>query len=104
MEMNNELVFIVGCARTGSTLLRDILNRSERICLTTETHYLRRMSSVGLRKRLKNFGDLQDNRNAEKLVAYWYGAYERGERNYWGWLCNQVDRHYFTQRLLSTLR
>lgn len=102
--MQNEVVFIVGCARTGSTLLRDILNRSDQICLTTETHYLRRMSSVGLWKRIKNFGDLQDDRNAEQLVAYWYAAYDRGERNYWSWLRKHVDQQHFTQRLLATDR
>ena len=33
---NNERVFIVGLPRTGSTLLRSILNKSERV-----QHYLR---------------------------------------------------------------
>lgn len=102
--MENEVIFIVGCARTGSTLLREILNRSERICLATETHYLRRMSSVGLWKRIKRFGDLRNDCNVEKLVAYWYAAHERGEKNYWSWLIKHVDRQYFTQRLLATDR
>jgi hypothetical protein len=33
-------LFVVGCPRTGSTLLRRILNRSPDVCLASETHFL----------------------------------------------------------------
>ena len=100
--MKNETVFIVGCARTGSTLLRKILNQSERITITPETHFLRRLSHVGLWKRLQQFGDLSDDHNAGKLVDYMYSNNPDMATGYWGLLKREIDYHSFKQRLLET--
>jgi hypothetical protein len=70
--MRNETVFIVGCARTGSTLLRQILNRHERLCLASETHFLRRWSRYGRDRQIAKFGDLSDDANVARLVATLY--------------------------------
>lgn len=102
--MPNEYVFIVGCARTGSTLLREILNRSERVCITPETHYLRRISRVGLWKQIVHFGDLWDDDNLHRFVDYLYSPKKKAEKNFWGWLNKQVDRDEFELRLFTTDR
>jgi hypothetical protein len=104
MDMENDLVFIVGCARTGSTLLRDVLNRSERICITPETHFLRRISRVGLWKEILRFGDLANDRNAERFVDYLYSAKKKQEKNFWGWFNKQVDSQEFMERFLASDR
>lgn len=102
--MENEVVFIVGCARTGSTLLRDVLNRSNHICITPETHFLRRLSRVGLWKQIQRFGDLTEDRNANRLVDYLFSPPKAAERNFWGWLNKQIDREAFRRRVLDSDR
>ncbi len=102
--MNNEFVFIVGCPRTGSTLLRQILNRSERICITSETHFMRRMSRVGRYKKLAVFGDLQDEANVERLLDYLYSKGHAAATGYWAWFNREVARPQFRTHLLATDR
>lgn len=102
--MEQEYVFIVGCPRTGSTLLRHLLNKSENICITSETHYLRRLSKIGLWKRITRFGDMNNTDNVDKLIAYLYSGHYASARGYWGWLNKHIDRQQFRQRLLATDR
>lgn len=45
-------VFMVGCARTGSTLLRQILNRSDQVAIASETHFMTWAAREGLERRL----------------------------------------------------
>jgi hypothetical protein len=101
--MKGDKVFIVGCGRTGSTLLREILNKSEQVCISPETHFLRRFSRLGVKKELKNFGDLLDDGNVKKLVDYLYSKKVRA-LGAWGWLNKNVDKQHFTQRLLGSDR
>src|SRR5687767_6385623 len=101
--MTGDKVFIVGCGRTGSTLLREILNKSEQVCISPETHFLRRFSRLGVKKELKNFGDLLDDGNVKKLVDYLYSKKVRA-LGAWGWLNKNVDKQHFTQRLLKSDR
>ena len=56
----NEHVFIVGLPRTGSTLLRTLLNRSDRVSIAAETHFLHQFARLGKQKRLLRFGDLHE--------------------------------------------
>jgi hypothetical protein len=102
--MDHEHVFIVGCPRTGSTLLRQILNKSERVCITSETHFLRRISRVGMHKRILRFGDLGRDENVERLIDFLYAERNAEIRGYWNWFYRQVDRQEFRRRLLETDR
>lgn len=102
--MQNEHVFIIGCARTGSTLLRHLLIKSERICITPETHFLRRVSRVGLRKEILRFGDLSHDGNASKLVDFMYSDSKTSAGGYWRWLSKHVDKVVFKERLLESDR
>lgn len=102
--MDNELVFIVGCPRTGSTLLRQILNGSERICITSETHFMRRMSREGRYKKLAAFGNLQVEANVDRFLDYLYSEQHATATGYWGWFNREVPRPQFRTRLLATDR
>ncbi|HLF25783.1 MAG TPA: sulfotransferase [Anaerolineae bacterium] len=102
--MTTENIFIVGCNRTGTSLLRRILNRSPHICIARETHFLRRFSGVGLERRLKRFGDLSDDGNTERLVDFMFSGRSAGGSAYWQWLRQHVDRRDFARRLLDTDR
>ncbi|HEX5229417.1 MAG TPA: sulfotransferase [Bryobacteraceae bacterium] len=57
-------VFIVGCTRSGTTLLRRILNRHPSIAICPETHFQRLVY-----RRRKAFGDLTNLENRRRLVA-----------------------------------
>jgi hypothetical protein len=99
-----EKIFIVGCNRTGTSLVRQILNRSERVSIASETHFLRRFSRVGLENRLEKFGDLSHNSNVHKLIDFMYSGREALGSSYWNWLKKNIDRQSFTQKLLNSDR
>lgn len=101
--MKGDKVFIVGCGRTGSTLLREILNKSEQVCIGPETHFLRRFSQLGARKELRNFGDLAEDENVKKLVDYLASKKVRALGT-WGWFTKSVDKERFTRQLLESDR
>jgi hypothetical protein len=102
--MRNETVFVVGCARTGSTLLRQILNRHERLCLASETHFLRRWSRYGRDRQIAKFGDLSDDTNVARLVATLYSDDATPKTGYWGWLKGAIEQQVFARRILETDR
>jgi len=56
-------IFIVGASRSGTTLLRNILNRHPRIAICGETHF---QHYVYARRRA--FGDLSDPRNRRRVI------------------------------------
>ncbi len=101
--MQTSNVFIVGCARTGTSLLREILNRSPHICIAPETHYLHRLSSAGHRaQKIKRIGDLTNDRSVDAFVDYVYTSAKIS--TYWQWLKRTVDRQCFRQRILDSDR
>lgn len=101
--MNSKNIFIVGCARSGTSLLRQILNQSSQISICPETHYLHRLSSVGRRAmQMQKLGELTDDDNVERFVARIYEGQKIS--TYWQWLRNNYDRQIFKQRLLETDR
>lgn len=81
-------IFIVGAPRSGTTLLRAMLNRHPRIGLSDETYFF---YYVYLRK--KAFGDLADLENRKRLIAS-YGATQRMERL-------KLDQARLNERLLA---
>ncbi len=69
--MNRPPVFIVGAPRSGTTLLRNALNRHPSLAICGETQFYRYVYS-----RRKAFGDLSDVRNRRRLITE-YLATER---------------------------
>jgi hypothetical protein len=59
-------IFIVGCQRSGTTLLRLMLHSHPRIALPPQTKFFRK-----LYKRRLRYGDLRREKNREKL-AHWF--------------------------------
>ena len=56
-------VFIVGSPRSGTSLLRNMLNRHPSLAICAETHF-----NHYVYKRRRAFGDLSDLKNRQRLV------------------------------------
>jgi hypothetical protein len=106
-----EAVFVVGVSRSGTTLMRRILNRSSRVAISGENHYLGHLVAwQGEHRRLVRLGDLHDDRVVDRVVAYVYdGPMQRASlwrppSRQWGWLLRRIPRDEFRQRLLDSDR
>lgn len=97
-------VFIVGCGRTGSSLIRDLLNRSTNMCISPETHFLRRFSVMGAKKLLGRLGDLRHEHNVDQLIDFLYAVDKRRSSSYWMFLRKHVERSEFKRRLMESDR
>ncbi len=66
MTLSAITLFILGMPRSGTKLLRDLLNNHSKIAIFPhETHFF-----PALEKRLVRFGDLQERENFDKLYAH----------------------------------
>jgi LPS sulfotransferase NodH len=102
-----EHVFIVGLPRTGSTLLRGILNASGEVWVAGESHFFDRPTHLGLghapgyRKRLGADRQLSADQQLEQVVdAIWS---LRG-KSYWARLARSTDRDAFLADLRASGR
>jgi hypothetical protein len=92
-------LFIVGSPRTGSTLLRHVLNRSPQVCLASETHFLKSARRFRLGPRLAEASTTPPpDRQAAvtSITADLFGP------RFWPWLGRNVERQAFIERLLAT--
>ncbi|HXG40435.1 MAG TPA: sulfotransferase [Candidatus Limnocylindrales bacterium] len=87
-------VFIVGCARTGSTLLRHLLNRHPRVAIASETHFFKLARRLGLEARLRAARP-GDRAAIERVARDLY----RPEG--WPWLARNVPPAELTDRLAA---
>src|SRR6185369_1489840 len=62
-EPSCEPIFIVGAPRSGTTLLRNMLNRHPRIAICRETVFFENVY-----QRRRTFGSLRELRNRQRLV------------------------------------
>ena len=95
-------VFIVGCNRSGTSLLRDILNGSPDVAIAPETHFLRRLSAVGGGRQLERIGRPRDAASTERFVAHVYSGGRTFGAAYWAWLQRNVPRPEFARQLAAT--
>jgi len=102
--MDHEMLFIIGLPRTGSTLLRSILNRSPSICISAETHFLTKWARAGRQKRLLRYGDLQSDASIDRFLDDIFSAQRAKGNDFWGWLNRHIGRLEFRQMLVSTDR
>lgn len=109
--MKPNYIFIVGLPRTGTKMLKNILQRNpiERIGISHENFYMGHSApqfiNPGIRKRLKNYGNLKCDQNVAKLVDHMYEAKFVG--TYWELLSKgrlKVEKANFLQKMLSTDR
>jgi len=104
-------IFIVGLSRSGTTLMRNILNQSDWIAISHENHFLGHLiGAEGMRQKFRKFGDLSNDQNVHKLVDHLYsGGSERSSwlrraSSHWRWITRRIDRQVFLQKLLETDR
>ena len=106
-----EAVFIVGVSRSGTTLLRRILDRHPLLGIATENHYLGHLLPwEGARHYFRRVGDLHDDAAVRDLVELIYsGRFQARSRlrevsPYWRWLTSKVPREDIETRLLASDR
>lgn len=106
-----EAIFVVGASRSGTTLMRNILERSNRIALAQENHFIGHVvRREGARYYFRRAGDLADDDAIRRLVDMIYsGEFQRRSRwrevsPYWRWLVESIPREELEQRLLAAER
>ena len=65
MKLSDQPIFIVGCERSGTTMLRLLLNEHSNIALPPQTKFSRK-----LYKRRMLFGDLNNGENIDKIIEW----------------------------------
>lgn len=107
-----EAVFIVGVSRSGTTLMRHILEASSRVSVCRESHYLGHLlAAEGVRQQLRRrFGDGRDDETARRIVSFIYdGGLDRASRlrdasRQWTWTRRHIPRETFEERFLASDR
>jgi hypothetical protein len=104
-------IFVVGVSRSGTSLMRRVLNSSPEIALCRENHYLGHLlPGEGVRQQLRRVGGLGDDAAIERAVRFIYGGgLERGSRlreqsSQWAWLTKHVAQEDFAARLRGSDR
>jgi hypothetical protein len=92
-------LFIVGSPRTGSTLLRHVLNRSPQVCLASETHFLKSARRLRLAERLDRVRATPANRRRAALEPM---IRDLISQHFWPWLGRNVEPDRLADRLLAT--
>lgn len=111
LSATTRFLFIVGVSRSGTTLMRKVLNASDHIAICSENHFLGHIiASEGARYRFRKFGDLSNDDNVRQLVDYIYSedftksSKYRNLSTHWRWIVEKVDREDFLQRILDSDR
>jgi hypothetical protein len=106
-----EAIFIVGVSRSGTTLMRRILDKHSRIGIATENHYLGHLLAwEGTRHYFRRLGDLREDTQVRALVQLIYsGELQRRSRlrelsPYWRWLTSKVPAADMEAYLLASDR
>lgn len=105
-----EAIFVVGVHRSGTTLMRSILNASSQVAITNENHYFGHLlAAEGVHRAIRGLGDLRDDRVVERAVSLIYGRvaarhWFRDPSRAWVWLQRQVPPSEFHARLLASDR
>ncbi len=106
-----EAIFVVGVSRSGTTLMRNVLNSHSEIAIAPENHYLGHlMPGAGYRDQFRREGELDDDETIRRIVDRIYSrAFQQGGRlrpvsPYWRWLKRHVARGDLEGRLLAAPR
>ena len=103
--MSIEYVFVVGCFRSGTSLLVSILNSSKNISfIDVETKFLGGLLRSRVRDRIKKYGNLKNDTNLFKFVDDIYSEYSIDAKGLWRWLRIYIKRKEFLNKLIKTGR
>lgn len=108
--MPTEFVSVVGVNRSGTTLMRNVLNQHDQLAIADENHFLGHLvASQGARYAFRRLGLLSDDAAVHRLVEFIYsGELRRAStfKNYihWGWLTRNVDKDVLVQEILRSDR
>jgi hypothetical protein len=123
-------IFIGGSSKTGTSLLRYVLNDSKDVAICNETHFfenpktivsllqyilnssaeaeingapkfLEKLVKPGFRQKFAKIGDISTDAGAKKIVDY---IYNMRPNFFWDWLQENVEREEFLGRLLESNR
>jgi hypothetical protein len=101
-------IFVVGVARSGTTLARTVLQGSGQVAIAAETHFVGHVHGRrGVRAEFRRLGDLTADATLLRIVDLIYSgelARRIGPQPYFRWLVNAVDRARFEARLLQAER
>jgi len=100
-------IFVVGLSRSGTSLMRNILNKAEEVAVGGESHFLKHwIGYQGFQREFARVADISTDAGAKQVVDYIYNlrSNSRRGRGFWGWLQENVDRELFLQRLLESDR
>jgi hypothetical protein len=106
-----EAVFIVGASRSGTSLMRTLLELSGRIAIARENHFIGHLrESEGARFYFRRAGDLASDDTIRAIVEMIYaGEFQRRSRwrevsTFWRYLQDDVPREEMERRLLAAER
>ena len=106
-----EAIFVVGVSRSGTTLMRNVLNSHSRVGIAPENHYLGHLlPGGGYRDVFRREGDLGDDETIGRVVRRIYSpAFQQGTRlrpvsPFWRWLKRSVPRKELGRRLRTAPR
>lgn len=103
--MKPEYVFVVGCFRSGTTLLAKVLDTSKEISfIRTETRFLGGLLRPGFRHFIRSFGDLSKDLNVRLLVQSIYSDAGNNKKGSYRWLRSYISQDDFLRRLLQSDR
>ena len=107
----DKMVFIVGVSRSGTTLMRRVLNKSTKFALLDENNYMGHLwPPLAMRKVFSRFGSLNIDQNVVKLVDWFYSSdfdnYSRLKTVswQWQWFRDEVPKEQLLERILSSDR
>lgn len=106
-----EAVFIVGVGSSGTTMLRMLLETSDRIAIARENHFVgHHLARQGARFYFRAAGDPKDDESMRRLVEMIYsGEFQkrmwwRNISTFWRWMIENVPREEVEKRLLAAER
>lgn len=103
--MRPNYIFISGVSRTGSTLVRKILNTSPQIAISRENYFLgHQIPWEGIRYVIhRNIPHLSEKKDISNLVDFLFNSnFKRSNQAYWVWFRNEINKEYFLQKLLES--
>ncbi|MCP4574638.1 MAG: sulfotransferase [bacterium] len=101
-------IFVVGVHRSGTSLMRHLLNDCSVVQLCDETHYMGHLlPSAGMRQHFQRYAPLSDDTNVQRLVEHMYSPdflrYSRFKDLgwQWRWIVKEFSSAEVRERLLA---